>query len=309
MEASLRPDTQIGMPELQRSELLDAARAQALQDLQLGGGLDRETQNLIARASGVRAGQGGFLGTRMGRDLSARDLGLTSLQLQQQRLGTAAQLGQGEEATNLAQQGLAAQIAQTNAQLGFQSQQARATAIGFLEDLKQREFANTFGVASFTQSVPRPVAGLDPGSLASAAVGDVNAANQAAMQAAGLKFQESQQRAAIFNSFLGAAIPGSTGNKLLGTALTASAGGGCWVARSVYGTKDARWRRFRAWLLEKAPLDVIEFYLTFGPEYARHVSATPYLRKQLKKSMDKIIADITLDDVNRVERMVGYGAA
>jgi len=135
--ADLRRDQDIEMPDLERSALLDRVRSQAMQDLELGGELPQDVRNLVMRTAAGRGSQSGVLGGRAGRDIGARDLGLTSLDLKNQRMATAAQLGAGEEATNM-----------------------------------QR-----FGAAQFTQGINRPTAGLDPAALANIMVDDVNARN------------------------------------------------------------------------------------------------------------------------------------
>jgi len=55
----------------------------------LAGELPKDVVGQIQRNSAERAGAGGYGGSGMGRNLEARDLGLTSLQLTQQGLGAA----------------------------------------------------------------------------------------------------------------------------------------------------------------------------------------------------------------------------
>ena len=55
----------------------------------LGGQLPQDVVGQIQRNSAERAGAGGYGGSGMGRNLEARDLGLTSLQLTQQGLSAA----------------------------------------------------------------------------------------------------------------------------------------------------------------------------------------------------------------------------
>lgn len=77
---------------------LSAAIAKARSDLSLGGKLDPETQNLVTRSALANTGSvaQGAGGTGLGRDITARDLGLTSLNLQNTRLANASTLG-GQE--------------------------------------------------------------------------------------------------------------------------------------------------------------------------------------------------------------------
>lgn len=192
MDRIMAGDLSVDMPELQRSPLLDRVREEAMRDLEMGGQLDAETQNMVARAAAGRASAGGFLGGGMGRDVFARDLGLTSLGLRQQRMGTATQLGAGEEATNLQQQGLRHGVNAQNAQLALQSQQQRLQGLQFLQQERQQEFSNIFGLAQMGQAIPRPVAGLDPGDLASASIADINALNQLGSDEATRRAQKKQ---------------------------------------------------------------------------------------------------------------------
>jgi hypothetical protein len=77
------------------SALLGNAIARAQQELDMGGALPQDVRNLIARTAAARSGVNtGNLG--LGRDMTARDLGLTSLQLRQQRLDNASRLGQAQ---------------------------------------------------------------------------------------------------------------------------------------------------------------------------------------------------------------------
>lgn len=56
----------------------------------------------------------------------------------------------------------------------------------------------------------------------------------------------------------------------------------CWVARSVYGVHDPRWKRFRYWMIAKAPRTLRKAYKRFGPAAAcwleKHASFKPAVR-------------------------------
>jgi len=58
----------------------------------LGGAIDPETQNAVVRGALQSAGTSGILGSRAGTGLVARDLGLTSMDLERQRQQQANQL-------------------------------------------------------------------------------------------------------------------------------------------------------------------------------------------------------------------------
>lgn len=97
------------------AELLNQAIARAQEELALGGSLPLDVRNLVARTAAARAGNvTGNLG--LGRDMTARDLGLTSLQLAQQRLQNAQSLGQAQLGADQFNVGTELQTALANAQ-------------------------------------------------------------------------------------------------------------------------------------------------------------------------------------------------
>lgn len=139
--------------------LLNAAIQKAQSDLALGGNLDVDTQNAVTRAGLAKTGAAtGGLG--LGRDVVARDLGLTSLQLQQQRLNAASQIG-GQELD----------LAQSNSTNLLNN-------VSMLSQLQNAERANALNVATYGQSIGMPVVGLDPAGVANLATG--NATNASA---------------------------------------------------------------------------------------------------------------------------------
>lgn len=107
------------------SALTRDAVAQARADLALGGELPQDVRNLVARRALARSGQvtGGL---QLGRDLTARDLGLTTLDLRNQRLAQAAALGSQEAGLEQANAAMRAQAEQFGRQNLLQSQQALA---------------------------------------------------------------------------------------------------------------------------------------------------------------------------------------
>jgi hypothetical protein len=137
--------------------LLNAAIAKAQADLGLGGQLSRETQNLATRQALATAGTvGGGLG--LGRDLVARDLGLTSLQLEQQRLQNASQLG-GQEL-----------------QLGEANASNFLNNFNLLRSATDNDFARQLALAQYAQGIQQPIVGLDPASAANIEI--ANATNR-----------------------------------------------------------------------------------------------------------------------------------
>lgn len=274
--AALGGGTDVNMPELEQSELLNRAREQALADLELGGELPPEIRNLVARTAAQRASGGGFLGGQIGRDIGARDLGLTSLDLRNQRLGTAAALGAGQEATNIGQQGLAANIALQNRAF---AQQNLLNVTSQLQNLRQQEFANRFGAAQFTQGIDTPVAGLDPGDLASYIVGDVNQRNELVNAANVAQLNTEQQAKSGQNSLIGDVAGGLFGMF-------------CWVAREVYGEEDERWLLFRQWLLGDAPEWFFNLYAKHGEGFAEWLRAHKWMKAPIRWWMNGRIKTI-----------------
>lgn len=171
-----------------QSQLSQQAQAKALADLQLGGKLDQETANQVTRSSAAHAGGfGGGLG--LGRDLSARDLGLTSLGLAQQRLATAGAFGSAQDQFNAQHAGAQNAYGLNAAQLALQQQsQRQGLGMGLLS-FGQQGFQNALQAAQFGQSIAQPVTGLDPSAIANLAVGNSNQQGAAAQNAAALRGQ------------------------------------------------------------------------------------------------------------------------
>lgn len=166
-------------------DLLRLANNRAKEDLLLGGAIPLDVRNQVARVSAANAAgsMGGGLG--LGRDLAARDLGLTSLQLRDSRLNNALNAGQ-----SYFNAGQAQQANQYNALTG-------------LQNLSNTGFSRRAALASMGQAIERPQVGLSQGSIADIAIGNNNAANAAAQQSAAAKAQ-------MWNSIggLGGAIMG-----------------------------------------------------------------------------------------------------
>lgn len=120
-------------------EAIEAARA----DLALGGQLPQDVRNLIARTAAARSGSvAGNLG--LGRDMTARDLGLTSLQLRNQRLDRAAQIGAQEAALEQANAALRARAEEFGRSNLLQSQAATAQE----QAMRDQRFATDAALAS-----------------------------------------------------------------------------------------------------------------------------------------------------------------
>lgn len=138
--------------------LLNAAIAKAQSDLALGGTLSTDAQNLATRQALSTAGTVAP-GLGLGRDLVARDLGLNSMQIEQQRLQNASQLG-GQEL----------QLGQSNATNLLNN-------INLLRSINDNAFGQQLATAQYAQGIPQPIVGLDPSSVANLTVS--NASNRA----------------------------------------------------------------------------------------------------------------------------------
>ena len=178
--ASAGAPLSVGGPQQYDSALTRQAVEAAARDLALGGQLPQDVRNLVARTALARSANitGGKLD--LGRDLTTRDLGLTSLDLYNRRLQNAAAIGAQEAALN---QGNAALRAQNDAQRLSADQFSRTNLLqsgDFLNSLVNGDFSRALAAAQLGQNIAQPASGLDPGSVANLAVGNVN--SQAAQQ-------------------------------------------------------------------------------------------------------------------------------
>jgi len=170
------------------SPLLQDAIAKARSNLALGGKLDAETQNAVTRsgianAAGVAGARGGM---GLGRDVVARDLGLTSLQLENQRLAQALQGGAQEQGMNL-----------SNAQI----QQSR---INQMQQLSQSPYARAMMAGQYGESIRQPNVGLDPSSIANLKIGNSNANAAALANQGNIAGRQSQNYGQLAGNAFGA---------------------------------------------------------------------------------------------------------
>lgn len=77
---------------------------------------------------------------------------------------------------------------------------------------------------------------------------------------------------------------------LLGSLAGGAISAFCWVAREVYGKDDPRWILFRQWMFTCAPGWFFRFYVAHGEQFARLVKRLPWLRRPLRRWMDRRIA-------------------
>lgn len=125
-----------GLTDLQSGtsgKLYNESSDALLQQLRQGGRLDPETQAAITRGALQSGGQSGLTGSVAGRGLVARDLGLTSLGLQQSRI----------------------QAAQAGSTLGLNREQVFQGAAG-------QDVSTAASIGQIMNSRQLPTSGLDP---------------------------------------------------------------------------------------------------------------------------------------------------
>lgn len=178
-----------------QTPLLQAAIAKAKADLAQGGRLNDETQNAVTRAALAKAGTVAPGGLGLGRDITARDLGLTSLQLEQQRLANASQLG-GQEL----------QLGQLDTNTAFNNNANLLNAVQLLNAGQSNQFNRNLAAAQYGQSIRPPVVGLDPSSVVNLSVGNANALGASQANQANIYGQQSQNWGNLAGQFAGQAL-------------------------------------------------------------------------------------------------------
>jgi len=167
--------------------LLNEAIAKARADLALGGKLDQDTQNAVTRKGLATAGTvGGGLG--LGRDVVARDLGLTSAQLEQQRIANAMQGG-----------GLELNAATDNSA-------NLLNQIGLLQNINSNQRGYALGAAQYGESIKQPIVGLDPTAVANISIGNSNGAAGALSNQANIYGQQGANYANLAGQIAGYGI-------------------------------------------------------------------------------------------------------
>jgi len=178
-----------------QTPLLQAAIAKAKADLAMGGNISGETQNAVTRSALAKAGTVAPGGLGLGRDIVARDLGLTSLDLEQRRLVNASQLG-GQEL----------QAAQFGTNTAFNNNANLLNAVQLLNAGQGNQFNRNLAAAQYGQSIRQPIVGLDPGAVANIAVGNANNASAAQTNQANIAGQQSQNYMNLAGQFGGQAL-------------------------------------------------------------------------------------------------------
>lgn len=153
--------------------LLEASAASILDNLKLGGALGRDVQQQTVKAALEKGGMAGISGSGAARGLVARDIGLTSLGLLQQRQGQALQAGSTLEG-----------IKMQSDQLRLQDFLGR---IGAAQGAASQDTQRAGLLAQIMDARALPESGLSPGALANLYVGDKNVQDQSRMDQAALK--------------------------------------------------------------------------------------------------------------------------
>ncbi len=185
--------------------LLNEAIAKARADLGLGGQLSLDQRNEATRRGATAAGTvSSGRGLGLGRDLSARDLGMTSYQVEQQRLANAAMFTpqESQNQATMLNYGLQSDIANNQ---NLMTQYGALNS--YYNNLRQQDLA----AAQYGQSISQPVVGLDPSAVANISIGNQNNQTQAAMNAANIKAQQGQNLMGFGGQLLGYGLMGGFG--------------------------------------------------------------------------------------------------
>lgn len=181
--------------------LLAESSSRIMSNLRLGGHLGQDAQSAAVQAALEKGGAAGISGSGAARGLVARDLGLTSLGLENQRIGAAQAAG-----TSMSQLDLQGQQLKLSDYLG------RAN---FASGAAGQDIQSTGILGNLIDGRALPTSGLSPGAIAGLytagnTADNQNAANQAAIA--------QQQKNANLNSILGLAGTMSSSGALKGLA-------------------------------------------------------------------------------------------
>lgn len=210
----------------------------------LSGNIPGDVSSAVSRNAAAKSLYGGFGGSAMSRNLVARDLGLTSLDLVSKGLSSAEKW-----------------IAQA------------------------RTLSPTFDVTSMF---------IRPEFQVQHAVNERNAQFQRNW------VQEQLDSQYGFGTIIGQAIVKNEDQVwgmvagILGSAAGGASGAGgaamiCWVAREIFGAKNPQWLLFRQWMLTRAPLWFVRWYLTHGERFAAFISDKPSLKSIIRRWMESRI--------------------
>ena len=217
-----------------RSDLLDTGAANPLlaessdsilNSLRLGGNLSAETQNAVTRGALQKGGFAGISGSQAGRGLVARDLGLTSLALEQQRQQAGLTAGQA--------------LSQDAASRSKQAFDRFSALSGFTGQAAGQDIETQLRLAAEMSGRPYPVAGLNPASTFAAATGDKYYQDDANAE---LQKQLAKARSDKLNTILGfgkTVLGGGSFTNFLGTVTGQGGAAGNAAGNAAAGTGGA----------------------------------------------------------------------
>lgn len=232
---------------------MQAQRAQNIgQELQ--GQLSPDVQAAIARSTAARAAAGGYSGSGASSNLTARDLGLTSLDLQNLGNQQAQGLVSGTPMPN---------FTTVNQNLGINPQQVLGIRSNE-RNIRQQIYAEAAGMPGWTGALGAGLMQIG-GQMAGSSGGGGGGGGMGGMMGGGGGGTEM-----VYSGF----SPGSTGPIM------------CWVAREVYGKHNPKWLDFRNWMLTEAPRWFVDVYCEYGERFAAWIANKPRLKAVIRRWMD-----------------------
>jgi hypothetical protein len=271
------------------------------------GRIPKDVSELVMRSDAAKALAGGFAGTGMHAALTARDLGLTSLDL----------IGKGISAAQSWLQ--SSQSLYAPAMATYQSMFITPTQqAAFSVEERNTQFQRSW-MKEQIKAMPDPVMRGLHDTIMSLAVaylgGNYQSQNpqqnyaQAGSGVTGPRYGAASYEPGGWNEYQGfdwsnpsnyGGGPAAAGGAGVGGAEAAAGamgGGGmgaamgfmCWVARECYGVTNPRWMIFRQWMIFFAPWWFFNLYLKHGERFARWLKNKPRLKSVIRRWMDSKI--------------------
>jgi hypothetical protein len=167
-----------------------------------------------------------------------------------------------------------------------------ARNLGLNQMQYQQQLLNQFQTANQT-FVPRSF-GLSGADASQIALGNIAGQNNWNQTDYAYKVQESQFAAnmAAQQSVASANAANSTTGSLVGgagtavSALSMAVVAFCWLARAAYGGYHPRWKRFRYFMLTRAPRPVRAFYVQHGPQMANWLERHSWAKAPVRLAME-----------------------
>lgn len=163
-----------------RPGLLSEAIVASRQQLAQGSQLPQDVRNAVARAAMAKSGTvASGAGVGLGRDIVARDLGLTSLDLLNQRLNNAAQIGSLESGVQQFNAGQLNNVALANAANKGANASNFLNQIQMLNQITGNQYNRALAAGQYGNSIAMPNVGLDPTAVANIVSGNATNASKA----------------------------------------------------------------------------------------------------------------------------------